>query len=119
MMQTDNNGWQLRLARMLWFNMYRAQVTDAAGEYLATLRIIPVIPLAREEVPADAPEVDPYVLALIEDAVFSPEEMVEFETLLAQMLMDHMTQPDFRPAYCQFSYPAPPKSGPLVMELGS
>lgn len=119
MMQTAENGWKLRLARMLWFNMYRAQVTDEAGEYLATLRLIPAIPLDREEVPPDAPEVEPYVLALVEDAVFSPEEMVQYEERLADMLMEKMAQPDFNPAHVQFAYPSPPKGGPMVMELGS
>lgn len=118
-MQTAANGWSIRLARMLWINMYRAQVLDAAGEYLATLRLIPAIPLDREEVPDDAPEVAPYLLVLVEDAVFSPEEMVEAESGLAEMLMAKMAQPDFNPAHCQFAYPSPPKGGPLVMEFGA
>lgn len=117
-MEENMTDWQLKLARTLWFNIYRAQVTDAAGEYLATLRLIPAIPLDREDVPADAPEVEPYVLVIVEDAVFTEDELVGFETRLADQLLAAMTQPDFAPAFCQFTYPTPPRGGPLVAEFG-
>jgi len=68
-MDNPATGWRIKLARTLWFNMYRAMVEDAVGGYVATLRLIPAIPLDRADVPADAPEVEPYVLVLVEAAV--------------------------------------------------
>ncbi len=68
-MDNPATGWRIKLARTLWFNMYRAMVEDAVGGYVATLRLIPAIPLDRADVPADAPEVEPYVLVLVEAGV--------------------------------------------------
>ncbi len=119
-MEKFSSGLTITLARTLWFNMYRAQVEDGAGQYLATLRLIPAIPLERGAVPADAPEVQPYVLVLVEDAVFGEEELVAFEGAVAEQLLARMTQEDFRPAFCQFAYPSAPRgAGPVVTELGS
>ncbi|MDT8901766.1 hypothetical protein [Anaeroselena agilis] len=119
-MEGSNTGWSIRLARTLWFNTYRALVEDAAGEYVATLRLIPAIPLDRGSVPEDAPVVDPYVLVVVEDAVFAEEELVNFEGQVAGLLLEKMAQPDFNPAFCQFAYPSAPRgAGPQVMELGS
>lgn len=118
-METQATGWQIRLARTLWFNTYRAMVEDAAGEYVATMRLIPAIPLDRAEVPDDAPEVEPYVLVVVEDAVFAEEDLVNFEGEVAGMLLEKMAQPDFNPAFCQFAYPSLPHgAGPQVTELG-
>lgn len=117
-MENSETGWRLQLARTLWFNIYRAQVTNEAGEYLATLRLIPAIPLDREELPADAPEVDPYVLVIVEDAVFAEDEIIGFETQLSEQLLAAMTQNDFAPAFCQFTYPSMPQGGPMVAEFG-
>jgi len=115
----SETGWSIRLARTLWFNTYRAQVTDAAGEHVATLRLIPAIPLERDGLPADAPEVEPYVLAIVEDAVFPEDELVALESRLAEMLLTRMAQPDFSPTFCQFAYPSPPRGGgPMAMEPG-
>jgi hypothetical protein len=119
-MENSAPGLKITLARTLWFNMYRAQVEDAAGEYLAMLRLIPAIPLDRDAVPADAPEVQPYVLVLVEDAVIGEEELVAFEGEVAEQLLARMVQEDFKPAFCQFAYPSVPQGmGPQVMELGS
>lgn len=117
-MENNETGWRLQLARTLWFNIYRGQVTDAAGEYVATLRLIPAIPLDRADVPADAPEVEPYVLAIVEDAIFGEDELLAFETRLADEIVAKIAQPDFRPAFCQFAYPSPPQGGPLIAEFG-
>jgi hypothetical protein len=118
-MENNETGWRLELARTLWFNIYRAQVIDAAGEYIASLRLIPAIPIDREELPADAPEVEPYVLVVVEDAVISEHELVAFEKKLADEIVARMAQHDFRPAFCQFAYPSPPQGGPIIAEFGS
>jgi hypothetical protein len=95
----------IKLARTLWFNIYRGQVTDAAANYVASLRVIPAMPLERSEVPDEAPQVDPYIIVLVDDGAFGRDQFVHFETAVAKVLIDQMSRPDFAPAYCQFAYP--------------
>lgn len=107
-MSLPESEWTVKLTRTLWFNTYRAQIANGAGDAVATLRIIPALPLDRSKVPADAPAVQPYILALVEDAVFPSDQLVEFESRAADLLLSRLTQPDFAPAFCQFAYPSPP-----------
>ncbi|HMM20291.1 MAG TPA: hypothetical protein PKA10_06100 [Selenomonadales bacterium] len=107
-MFSADREWSVRLARTLWFNTYRAQIGDSAGNYIATLRLIPTAPLDRAELPADAPDASAYVLVLVEDAVWAEDQLVEFESRVSGLLLEQMTQPDFAPAFCQFAYPSPP-----------
>ncbi|VBB06848.1 Hypothetical protein LUCI_2085 [Lucifera butyrica] len=95
------------LARTLWFNTYRGKVTDELDNYLATLRIIPCLPLDRSEVPADAPEVIPYLLVLVEDAVMEAADLIPFESKLSEVLLPQMQREHFRPEFCHFVYPSP------------
>lgn len=98
----------IKLAKTLWFNTYRGQVKDHAGNYVATLRLIPSIPLDRDELPPDAPEVASYITVIVEDGDFATAELVQFESSVAELLLEQMAQPPFAPEYCQFSYPSPP-----------
>lgn len=106
-MFTVESGMQVQLARTLWINTYRGKATNEAGEYLATMRIIPSLPLSREEVPENAPEVKPYLSVLIEDAVITSKELLEFETLLSKILIHKFKE--FSPELCQFFYPSLPE----------
>lgn len=96
----------VKLTRTLWFNTYRGLVLDAAGDYFGTIRIIPEIPLARSEVPDNAPEVKSYVIILVEDAVsLTNDTIIEFETAVSQALLAELTKLNLTPEYCQFFYP--------------
>jgi len=107
-MFSPDTEWSIRLARTLWFNTYRAQITDTDGNYIATLRLIPTTPLDRADLPPDAPDASAYVLVLVEDATLSEDQLVEFESRVSGLLLEQMTQSDFVPAFCQFAYPSPP-----------
>lgn len=107
-MFTTETEVKIALARTLWVNTYRGKVTDECGEYVATLRIIPGLPLDRCEVPEDAPEVQPYISVLVEDATITVEEMVPFETKVADTLLFQLRDQNFKPELCQFFYPSPP-----------
>ena len=48
--------YNLRLARTLYNNFYRARLTDANGEDAGQILIVPGLPLDRSQVPPDAPE---------------------------------------------------------------
>jgi len=108
-MTYNNSNLHLRLARTLWFNTYRALVSDDAGNHVATLRLIPALPLERSELPPDAPEAATYLTVLVEDGLFAADGLVDFESQTAELLLAHMARLGFTPEYCLFSYPSPPQ----------
>jgi hypothetical protein len=107
-MLTPQTAFSLKLARTLWYNTYRGQVTDESGNYIATVRLIPTLPLERAELPPDAPEAAPYLIVLVEDGAFEATDLTEFESKLSDLLLVQMAQTGFEPEYCQFAYPSPP-----------
>ncbi|MDR3589156.1 MAG: hypothetical protein P4N41_05800 [Negativicutes bacterium] len=107
-MLTPETTLSIKLARTLWYNTYRGRVTDASGEYLATVRLIPTLPLDRAELPPDAPEADSYLIVLVEDGTFEAADLTEFESKLSDLLLVQMAQNGFAAEYCQFAYPSPP-----------
>ncbi|MDU2065879.1 MAG: hypothetical protein E6713_13725 [Sporomusaceae bacterium] len=107
-MYSPENPLKVRLAKTLWFNTYRAQVATPEGEYLAALRLIPTIPLDRNEIPENAPEVKSSIVVLVEDALVTDEHLVEFEAALADELQQELVKVKFKPENCQFFYPSPP-----------
>ena len=54
--------YNLRLARTLYNNFYRARLSDANGEDAGQILIVPGLPMDRSLVPPSAPEAKPYLL---------------------------------------------------------
>ena len=107
MFETESEGLTLKVAKTLWFNTYRGVFKDAAGQYVATIRIIPGIPLDRDEVPADAPEARPYLIVIVEDAAVPLTQLVSFESSVTDSLLQTLSRETFRPEFVQFFYPTP------------
>ena len=99
--------YTLKLAKTLWENTYRGIVLDVSGNYLASLVIVPQIPLDRSVVPTDAPRAIPYALVLVEDAKITADNFVDFEANTAPILLAKLTTSDFNPEHCRFMYPSP------------
>ena len=99
---------KLTLARTLWFNTYRANITNTDNEHISLVRLIPALPLDRSEVPEDAPAVESYVNVLVEDAEVSDDQLIFFETAVSNLLHKELPQLGFTPAMCHFFYPSPP-----------
>lgn len=97
----------MKLAKTLWFNNYRAVFHDLCGQYVASTRVIPCIPLEKSEIPPDAPEVDPYLTVIVEDASIAENDLVDFESGAAPLLLEKISSADFAPEYCHFFYPSP------------
>ena len=111
MLAFETGSLTLKVAKTLWFNIYRGAIHDAAGEYVATLRIIPGMPLDRETVPADAPEARPYLIVIVEDATIDLNDLVHFESAVTDSLLQTLSRETFKPEFIQFFYPtqdAPP-----------
>lgn len=98
---------KVTLMRTLWLDTYRGKVVDETNSQLASLRIIPHIPLEREEIPPDAPEAIPFISILVEQANISPEEFILFESKVSDQIMSKMQTDVFKPEFCRFFYPSP------------
>lgn len=97
---------QIKMARTLWDNAYRARIMDSAGEYITTLRLLPQIPLDRSEVPENAPEAKPYLIILVEDAPFLSEaNLTDFEDSVSKVVMEELAKFSMYADSCQFVYP--------------
>ena len=107
MLAFEPGSLSLKVAKTLWFNIYRGAVHDVAGEYVATLRIIPGMPLDRSTVPADAPEARPYLIVIVEDATIDLNDLVHFESAITDTLLQTLSRDTFRPEFIQFFYPTP------------
>ena len=112
MFETEKEVYTLKVAKTLWVNIYRGVISGAAGEYVATVRIIPGLPLDRQEVPDDAPEARPYLIVLVEDASVDLQQLVHFESSVTDSLLQTLSREAFKPEFIQFFYPTPSIDGP-------
>lgn len=99
--------YRLDMMRTLWQNTYRATVFNIKDEYTATLRIILSIPLPKEEIPENAPEVQDYITVMVEDTVIKPQDIIAFEEFISNMLVARSASEQFQPSHCIFFYPSP------------
>ena len=107
MFEAESGNFTLKVAKTLWFNIYRGVINGAAGEYVATVRIIPGLPLDRQDVPDDAPEARPYLIVIVEDASIDLNELVPFESAVTDSLLQTLSRETFKPEFIQFFYPTP------------
>jgi hypothetical protein len=115
MFETESGSYTLKVAKTLWFNIYRGVIKDASGEYIATVRIIPGLPMDRQEVPADAPEARPYLIVIVEDATINLNELVPFESAVTETLLQTLSRETFKPEFIQFFYPTPSTEEPETL----
>lgn len=106
-MFSNDIALKVNLSRTLWFDFYRGKVTDSEGVYIASIRIVPTVPLSREELPPDAPEAIPCLTVLVDDALVTTDDLVSFEAKLAPLLLAKFERDDFKPELCQYFYPSP------------
>ncbi|MDY3974589.1 hypothetical protein [uncultured Veillonella sp.] len=94
----------LQIMATLWENTYRVAVYNEEQNYVATARVIVSIPLSPEELPPDAPHVEPQLQVLMEDCLIHSDELIEFETIMAAKLREKF-QYHINTMY--FFYPSP------------
>ncbi len=97
----------VKVTKTLYFNTYSCTILSEDGRVLAHLKVLPQFPLSREEVPAEAPEVTPYLLVLVEDADINQENLIYFEESVSAALLNRFTTEDSAPFNCRFFYPSP------------
>lgn len=105
-MSFETTTLRVQMARTLWHNAYRARITDSAGEYVATLRLLPQLPLDQSELPEDAPDAKLYLIILVEDAPLLTEKTLgDFENGVSIAVMEELTKLTMYADSCQFVYP--------------
>lgn len=105
--EQQKEKFEVNLKRTLWNHTYRGTVCNDMDQYLATIRVILGIPMDRDQVPENAPTVYEYITVLVEDAALEAEQIIDFESTLAPILMKKISGPAFRPQHCFFFYPSP------------
>lgn len=111
-MNNTQDLYKVDLMRTLWENTYRGTVFNYEGKYTATIRLILGIPMDRDSVPDNAPQVQPYVTVLVEDTVLHPSEVLDFESVLSKIVIQRTSSEYFRPDRCIFFYPSPADAVP-------
>ncbi|MEE3452071.1 hypothetical protein [Dialister sp.] len=99
--------YRIDLMRTLWENTFRGTIFNYKERYVATVRLIFSIPLDRSEVPANAPEVNPAIIVLVEDTTLSPIEIVDFEQAMTPILAKRLANKYFQPDRIMYFYPSP------------
>lgn len=74
---------KIKLMATLWENTYRVAIEDGQQQYLATVRVVVNTPLPEDVLPPNAPQVEPQLLALVEDFNFDANQILSFESTLA------------------------------------
>lgn len=94
----------VKLMATLWENTYRIVINDQNDQYVATGRVIVNIPLSPDELPPNAPEVEPQLLVLVEDGDLDSNNLIEFETILAAKIREKY---NYEIMTVFFYYPSP------------
>ena len=79
---------KIKLMATLWENTYRVAIEDGQQQYLATVRVVVNTPLPEDVLPPNAPQVEPQLLALVEDFNFDANQILSFESTLAALLRE-------------------------------
>ena len=95
----NNNAYNLQLAKTLFENTYAARVLND--------NIVPCLPLDRSLLPADAPQVSPFLLVIVDDADINKDNLIDFEERVSLALLKRFSTETVAFQHCQFYYPSP------------
>ena len=105
--ELNQDKYTIDLMKTLWENTFRGTIFDYKNQYIATVRIVFNIPLDRDLVPDNAPEVSPAIIVLVEDTIISPIDVVSFEQTITPILVKKLTSRYLQPDRVMFFYPSP------------
>lgn len=107
MSQEQQELYHVSLMRTLWENTYSGTVFDCTDRYIARIRLILGVPLDRSEVPENAPEAKAFITVLVEDTVLTPQNVLDFESVVSKIIVRKASSDTFQPTSCMFFYPSP------------
>lgn len=100
-------AYAIKITKTLYENMYRCIVNDSNDNTIGHLRVIPSMPLSKEFVPENAPEVPPFLLVIVDDADINKDNLIDFEERTSFSLLKKFSTENWVPQHCQFYYPSP------------
>lgn len=98
-----------KLVRTLYEDYYGTVMVDPETKTsLGSLNIVPCIPTDRSQVPEDAPVVEPYLVAIVNEVQgLSKENLLSFEETAGTYLQQRLSNPQFTFEHVEFYYPSP------------
>lgn len=106
-MAQDVGIYSLKVARTLFNNFFRAKLYDGLERLIGRLTIVPAIPLDRDQIPADAPKVNGYLLVIVEDADINKDNLIDFEERASLAILKRFATETIAFEHCEFYYPSP------------
>ncbi len=102
-----NNAYELKVAKTLYENIYAARVLNDNKDVIGKLRIVPCLPVDRSLVPADAPEANPFLVVIVDDADINKDNLIDFEERVSYAILKRFSTETVAFQHCQFYYPSP------------
>lgn len=98
-------GFMLR--RTLYNNFYAVYFMNGENP-VGDLNVVPNLPMDRSYVPEDAPEVEPYLIALINSVEnINKKNIVSFENEAGAALISRFSNANAQFSHCEMYYPSP------------
>lgn len=101
-------GAGFRLTRTLYFNNYAVYLMNQEQQPVGQLNVVPNLPLDPSQIPEDAPVVEPYLIALVNNVEgINKANIISFEDDASQALVQRFTNPSAQFTHCEMYYPSP------------
>ena len=101
-------GAGFRVTRTLYNNYYGVFFLNKEGQPMGDVKVVPNLPVDRSQVPEDAPMVEPYLLALVNNIEgINKANIVAFENDANAALVGRFSNPSAQFSHCELYYPSP------------
>lgn len=101
-------GAGFKLTRTLYNNFYGVYFLNADKQPIGDVNVVPNIPLGRSQIPEDAPDVPPYLLALVNSIEgINKKNIIAFENDAEGALVNRFSNPTAQFDHCEMYYPSP------------
>lgn len=101
-------GAGFKLTRTLYNNFYGVYFLNETGAPIGDLNVIPTMPMDRSMVPEDAPDVEPYLIALVNSIEGINKGNIEaFENDANAAIVGRFSNPMAQFTHCEMYYPSP------------
>ena len=101
-------GAGFKITRTLYNNFYGVFFLNQEGQPVGDVKVVPIIPADRSMVPEDAPDVEPYLLGLVNNIDgINKANIISFENDANTALVNRFSNPTAQFSHCELYYPSP------------
>lgn len=101
-------GAGFKLTRTLYNNYYGVYFMNENKQPVGEVNVVPNIPMDRSQVPEDAPDVPPYLIALVNSVDnINKKNIISFENDANAALVSRFSNPSAQFSHCEMYYPSP------------